>query len=102
MIFIDTSDDSVWNEAHIPGAVRLPYYRTRDLSRKRFRRTTLREVADYNDEIVLYFAFPAEDETASASWEAAKAVTWGYQKVYHFVGGARAWREAGYPVETRE
>ncbi len=37
---------------------------------------------------------------ASASWEAAKAVIWGYRKVYHFDGGAKAWKEAGYHVET--
>ena len=100
VVFIDTSDDRVWNEGHIPGAIHLPIWRTGDPSRKRFRRTTLQEIADYDDEIVLYFAYFAEGETATASWEAAKAITWGYKNVYHFVGGARAWKAAGFPVET--
>ncbi len=35
-----------------------------------------------------------------AAWWAAKAVTWGYRKVYLFDGGAKTWKDAGYPVET--
>jgi rhodanese-related sulfurtransferase len=99
-IFIDSSVESVWNAGHIPGAVHLPYWRNGDPSRKRFKRTTLREVAGHNDEIVFYFAYPEEEETGSAAWEAAKALAWGYRKVYLFDGGARAWKDGGYPVET--
>ena len=102
VVFIDSSEEKVWNAGHIPGAVHIPFWRTGDPSRERFRRTTLREVAGYDDEIVLYYAFPDENETASAAWEAAKAITWGYRKVYHFEGGARAWKDAGYPVEMAE
>jgi len=100
VVFIDSSEDRVWNARHIPGAVHIPLDRTGDLSQKRFRRTTLQEVAGYDDEVVFYFAYFDESETASASWEAAKAVAWGYRKVYHFVGGAIAWEDAGYPIET--
>ena len=49
------------------------------------------------DEIVFYFR---DTVVSSASWEAAKALAWGYENVYHFLGGAEAWAEAGYPVET--
>ena len=100
VVFIDSSEERVWSAGHIPGAVHIPFWRTGDPSRKRFRRTTLREAAGYDDEIVFYFAYFDESETASASWEAAKAITWGYRKVYLFDGGARAWKDAGYPVET--
>ncbi len=93
--FIDTSGDSMWNVGHIPGAVHLLWERTGD---PRFSMTTLREVAGYNDEIVLYF--DDGSGVASAAWEAAQAVTWGYRKVYLFDGGAQAWKDAGYPVET--
>ncbi len=47
--------------------------------------------------LVLYFN---DGSVASPSWQAAKAVTWGYRKVYFFDGGAKAWKEAGYPVGT--
>ena len=30
---------------------------------------------------------------------AAKAVSWGYSKVYYFRAGMPAWKAAGYPVE---
>jgi TolB-like protein/class 3 adenylate cyclase len=73
VVFIDSSEDRVWNASHIPGAVHLPFDRTEDPSQKRFRRTTLQEVAGYDDEVVFYFAYFAESETASASWEARKA-----------------------------
>jgi len=97
VIFIDASGESIWNAGHISGAVHLSWQRGGDPSRPRFSKTTLLEVAGYDDEIVLYLYNPG---VASAAWEAAKAVTWGYRKVYLFDGGAQAWKEAGYPVET--
>jgi len=97
VVFIDVSEDGVWNAGHIPGAVHLSWQRTADL---RLSKTALREVAGYNDEIVLYFDYVGDGVFTTASWEAAKAVAWGYRKVYHFVGGATAWEDAGYPVET--
>ncbi len=95
VIFIVTSGESMWNAGHIPGAVHLSWLRTED---PRFSKTTLREVAGYDDEIVLYL----NDGSGytSPAWEVAKAVTWGYRKVYFFDGGAQDWKEAGYPVET--
>jgi TolB-like protein/class 3 adenylate cyclase/3-mercaptopyruvate sulfurtransferase SseA len=99
VIFIDVSGQSMWITGHIPGAVHLSWERSGDPSRARFTKATLREVAQYDDEIVLYFD---DGSVASAAWEAAKAVTWGYRKVYLFGGGAQAWKAAGYPVETGE
>ena len=95
VVFIDTSGESAWNLGHIPGAVHLAWVRAGD---PRYSKTTLREVAQYDDEIVLHFDDGAGG--ASASYEAAKAVTWGYRKVYHFYGGAKAWKDAGFPIET--
>ena len=80
------------------GAVHLPYDRTGDPSRVRLRWTTFREMAAYNDEIVITFGYIEDDD--HVAWEAAKAVAWGYSKVYHFDGGARVWKEAGHPIET--
>ena len=95
VVFIDVSNKSVWNASHIPRAIHLSWSRTED---PRFSETTLRDVAKHNDEIVLY----SSDELLSPAWEAAKAVTWGYQKVHFFNGGVQAWKEAGYAIETAQ
>jgi rhodanese-related sulfurtransferase len=35
-----------------------------------------------------------------SAYASAKALKWGFTKVYYFAGGFPAWEEAGYPVET--
>ncbi len=35
-----------------------------------------------------------------SAYASAKAVLWGYTRVYYFAGGFPAWKDAGYPVET--
>ena len=97
-IFIDVSGDSIWNAGHIPGAVHLSWERSSNPNHVTFSKKTLRDVAGFDDEFVLYF--DNGHYIASASWQAAKAVNWGYRKVHLFVGGANAWKEAGYPIET--
>jgi rhodanese-related sulfurtransferase len=96
-IFIDTSPIEVWRELHVRGAVHLPYDRSDDPTAPRLDRHSLREVAGEDDEIVFYFR---DRSFVFAAWDSAKALTWGYRKVHHFVGGARAWAAAGLPVET--
>ncbi len=96
VVFIDVSRESTWNAGHIPGAVHLSFERTPDPNQVRFNKTTLGEVAQHNDEIVLYYS----EWVIMPAWDMAKAVTWGYQKVYSFRGGAQAWKDAGYPIET--
>ena len=56
-------------------------------------------VTDKTDEIVFYW-YAAD--TSQTPWAPAKAIKWGYQKVFYFVGGAPAWKAAGYPIETGE
>jgi len=100
VIFIDASGEGMWNAGHIPGAVHLSWERSVDPTRGTFSKNTLWEIAEHDDEIVLYL----DDGTGleSPAWQAAKAVIWGYRKVYFFDGGAKAWKVAGYPVETGE
>jgi 3-mercaptopyruvate sulfurtransferase SseA len=64
-----------------------------------FDRASLLKVAAFDDAIVLYFTAEAE---AGPAWSAAKAVVWGYEKVYFFAGGAPAWKEAGFPIKMGE
>jgi 3-mercaptopyruvate sulfurtransferase SseA len=33
-------------------------------------------------------------------YASAKAVMWGFKRVYYFSAGFLAWQEAGYPVEV--
>ena len=35
-----------------------------------------------------------------SAYSAAKAVLWGYQRVYYFNGSFPAWKDAGYPTES--
>jgi TolB-like protein/class 3 adenylate cyclase/rhodanese-related sulfurtransferase len=91
--FLDTSAEGAWKVGHIPGAVHLSWKSTSD---PRFSKTTLQEVTGFNDKIVFY----KSDGYLSAPWEAAKAVAWGYRKVYFFHGGAQAWKDAGHSIET--
>lgn len=96
VVFIDTSHPDARQENQIPGAVHLTYFRFTDSTQARFTEETLIAVVDKTVEIVVYC-----DDCYNRVWEAAKAVNWGYQKVYFFRGGAQAWKDAGYPVETR-
>ncbi len=94
--FIDVSSERLWKKGHIPGAVK------ENLARKRFRETTLRELLDKTDQVVLYSCQSDTCGVGSARDEAAKAVNWGYEEVFFLVTGTRVWAEAGYPVETAE
>ncbi len=101
VMFIDSSDEKIWRQGHIPNSVHLPEDRNaEDLTMRRLTETTLGEVADKTDEIVFLWYVSASVE--SPAWKTAKAIKWGYQKVYYFVGGAPAWKAAGYPIETGE
>jgi len=102
VLFIDVGNEAegLWKEGHIPGAVNLPFVE-KGTENKRLRETNLGEVAEKTKEVVVYWCTP--DRTTCNPYAAtAKVVNWGYQKVYYFDGGAPAWKEAGYPIETDE
>ncbi len=83
--FVDVSASSV--AELIPRAHRLDFYREFDELR-------LLELVNKSQEIVIYGRVESEPTNA-----AAKAVTWGFERVYYFVDGISGWRGAGYPVE---
>ena len=35
-----------------------------------------------------------------SAYASAKAIVWGYTRVYRFAGGFPSWKDAGYPVEV--
>jgi rhodanese-related sulfurtransferase len=93
-IFIDVSYTDTWVEERIPGSVNFS-----DGLLVRFTREALIAFAQESDEVVVYCAGSVCEFTA---FEAAQTANWGYDKVYFFTGDAvQAWKDAGYPVETK-
>jgi TolB-like protein/rhodanese-related sulfurtransferase len=88
-IFIDVRAATDFESGHIPGA--------KDLSAAtRLSRETLATVAGKDDAVV--FSCMGKHCTYSA-YASAKALLWGYTRVYRFAGGFPAWQDAGYPTE---
>ena len=98
VLFVDlgTIAEGLWEKGRVPGAINLPW--SDFAAKKRFRETSLNEILDKTEEVVFYWCPPGSP--CINEWAIAKAVNWGYQKVYYFKGGAAAWKEAGYPIET--
>ena len=103
VVFIDTGSEALWKKGRVPDALNLPSLRdVDDPTEKHFRETTLSEIVDKSEEVVFYWWAPGWYTNGPLTWVAAKAVNWGYQKVYYFHGGTPAWKEAGYPIEKGE
>jgi TolB-like protein/class 3 adenylate cyclase/rhodanese-related sulfurtransferase len=86
--FVDVRN--VFAAGHIPQAHELNYYNEFDEAR-------LLELVDKSQEVVIYgHAGIGVRSTANA---AAKAVAWGFERVYNFPDGFDGWKGAGYPVE---
>ena len=86
--FVDLLGSS-YDDGHIPGAVHLDW-------NKSFSEVELAKVAGKNQEVIFYCAGPTCYRSPKAS---RLAVSWGYEKVYHFRDGFPAWKSAGYPIE---
>ena len=94
MVFIDVSPVHVWNEGHIPGSINRPF-RDKDLPAKdRLTEATLMEIVDKTEEVVFVCG------CRGAVFLSAKAVNWGFTRVYFFAEYLQKWKKAGYPVET--
>jgi tetratricopeptide (TPR) repeat protein len=100
VMFIDSGSagEGLWKKGRVAGAVNLPY-RANHPGGVSLRETELNKILDKSEEVVFYWCIPAHP-ACNPYFETAKAVNWGYQKVYYFVGGAAAWKEAGYPIEA--
>ena len=98
--------ESIWLKSHVPGAYHLPFsWNGWDVSEpkmKRLQEITLGEIVEKNEEVVFYWC--AEHIlTCTGAWEAARAVSWGYQKVYYMnASSLREWMKAGYSVDSGE
>jgi TolB-like protein/DNA-binding winged helix-turn-helix (wHTH) protein/rhodanese-related sulfurtransferase len=88
--FVDVRPVKVFTSGHVPGAFNL------DVATE-FSHDTLSRIVGKNEEVVL----SCHGKTCTDStYASAKAVLWGFKRVYYFSAGFPAWQEAGYPVEV--
>jgi TolB-like protein/rhodanese-related sulfurtransferase/Tfp pilus assembly protein PilF len=88
--FVDVRAAKGFASGHVPGAFNL------DVATE-YSRESLSRIVGKDEEFVLSCHGKTCPESAYAS---AKAVMWGFKRVYYFSGGFPAWKEAGYPVEA--
>lgn len=86
--FIDVRAPLNYDNGHIPKAINLSLITA--LSKE-----SLAKVAGKQDEVAFYCQGKYCSYSAYAS---AKAVAWGYTRVYYFAGGFLAWDDEGHPV----
>lgn len=89
VLFVDVRKDKDWNAGRIPDAVHL------DVKKVLSEETLLAEVK--KDEPVVFYC--NGHSCMRSSKAAAKAVEWGWKKVYYFRDGFPAWKGAGLPTE---
>lgn len=88
-LFVDVRNDKDWEAGRIPDALHLDLH-------KGFDEAALTKAAKKEEPVVFY----CNGEKCLRSSEAsAKAVGWGFSKVYYFRDGFPGWKAAGYPVE---
>ena len=88
--FIDVRSAAGYDSGHVPGAANLSVA-------SKLSKAELLKVADPGDQIVFYCGSRYCEDSAIA---AAKAVLWGYTRVYRMVGGVPAWKKADCPTEV--
>ena len=89
VVFVDVRKPSDFEAGRVPGAVHL------DL-KSNFSAETLAAAVAKDQPVVIY----CNGGSCMRSSEAcAKAVEWGFTKVYYFRGGYPEWESAGLPVE---
>ncbi len=88
--FVDVRAAKGFASGHVPGAFNL------DVATE-FSRDSLSRIVGRDEEFVLSCHGKTCPDSAYAS---AKAVMWGFKRVYYFSGGFPAWKEAGYPVDA--
>ncbi|WP_126456526.1 rhodanese-like domain-containing protein [Sulfuriflexus mobilis] len=89
VVFLDVRSDKDWNAGRIPDAIHIEL-------KKQLNEDSMAKEIKKGDEVVIYCN---GESCLRSSKAAAKAVGWGYSKVYYFRDGYPAWKAAGYPVE---
>ncbi len=87
--FVDVREE--FAAGHIPQAHGLIYA-------SEFVEARLLELVDKSQEIVIY-GQSVGGEVRNTANATAKAVAWGFERVYYFPDGIDGWKRAGYPIE---
>jgi len=88
---VDTLPPSAFEKAHLPGAINI-------MSDDILERAP-HELPDKRRDVVVYCA---SVRCKRAGLSAERLERLGYAHVYHFAGGKRDWREAGFTLEGSE
>ncbi|MCP5083169.1 MAG: guanylyl cyclase [Alphaproteobacteria bacterium] len=86
--FIDSRGSGSFGRGHVPGALNITY--------GLLTKEGLSRMVTPDKDVVFYCG--GMDCSLSAN-SCAKALVWGYAKVYYFAGGYPAWKSAGFEVE---
>ena len=89
VLFVDVRRDSDWEAGRIAGAEHLELHKV--LSEE-----SLSKIVGKGDPVVFYCNGPKCHRSSKAS---AKAVSWGFKKVYYYRDGFPAWQAANLPTE---
>ncbi len=89
VIFLDVRKDKDWGAGRIPDAIHIEL-------KKVLSEDTLSKEVKKDQEVVIYCN---GEKCMRSSKASAKAVAWGFGKVYYYRDGFPAWKAAGHPVE---
>lgn len=89
VIFVDVRKDKDWNAGRVPDAVHIEL-------KKVLSEATLSKEVKKDQEAVIYCN---GEKCLRSSKASARAVGWGFSKIYYYRDGFPAWKAAGHPVE---
>lgn len=85
---VEVLDPQQYDQFHLPGAMNVPLG-------SGFEESIQQAIPDKKSEVVVY----CSDEDCDASPKAGRKMEeLGYEHVYHYKAGKKAWKEAGLPV----
>jgi len=89
VIFLDVRKDKDWAAGRVPDAIHIEL-------KKKLNADSMSKQIKKDQQVVIYCNGSKCMRSSKAS---AKAVGWGFTKVFYFRDGFPAWKAAGYPVE---
>ncbi len=88
---VDVRDRADWQDGHIPGTVHMSLFRD-------FTDAGLSAVVERDEAVVFFGSGTGANKMAAIA--TARAVSWGFEKVYYFCDGFPGWKAAGYPIQV--
>ncbi|MEM7226635.1 MAG: BTAD domain-containing putative transcriptional regulator [Pseudomonadota bacterium] len=88
---VDVRDLADWRHGYIPGTLHLSLFRD-------FTDAKLSAVAERDEAVLVFGSGIGANKMAAIA--AARAISWGFEKVYYFRDGIPGWKAAGYPIQV--